>query len=349
WQSQSRSNIANILMQQRKYEEARKHYARSAELMQRHWGGIDHPEVAACQSDLANCLAHLGEWDEARITLDRSRRTATQFTRRILAGLTEAEQLTWLEEDRALRLQRALTFGLNRRDDPEMTAASAEWLANGKGTGLESLATRELLIRQASGAEPRPVAQRLREIRTRLAGVIRGDLPLAARAALVEEEEKLTKQLSALLRRPSLEANWTDVGTVRKALPRGSVFIDLARFDFTPLPPGGRGKEGERYAAWIVRPEAGTPIELIDLGEAQPIDEAIWKVREAMMVAPNVIAIRGAAEAERSVRERLRVLSKLLLDPMPDYVRKSKTWFISPDADLWLIPWCALIYDDGEY
>jgi CHAT domain-containing protein len=101
------------------------------------------------------------------------------------------------------------------------------------------------------------------------------------------------------------------------------------------------------YAAWIV-PVAG-PVRLIDLGSADAIDADVQKVRQALQDAPKTIRLKGEADAETALREPLDALAKKVLHPLLPHIGKSKRWVVSPDANLWLIPWAALPLPDGAY
>src|SRR5262249_24543753 len=58
---------------------------------------------------------------------------------------------------------------------------------------------------------------------------------------------------------------------------------------------------------------------------------------------------KGEAEAEKALRGPLRELSRLVLEPLLPHVGKSKQWIVSPDSNLWLVPWEILLLKDGRY
>jgi hypothetical protein len=91
------------------------------------------------------------------------------------------------------------------------------------------------------------------------------------------------------------------------------------------------------------------PVQLIDLGPADKIDNGVKQFREAIKTARKQVKDKGEEEAEKDLRQHLDVLSKRVLQPLWPYIGRSKKWLISPDGNLWLLPWEALTLNDGKY
>src|SRR5262249_20844838 len=100
-------------------------------------------------------------------------------------------------------------------------------------------------------------------------------------------------------------APWVALADLRKALPAGSAFIDLARFTVGDLegPPAKVEKRPDHYAAWVTARTG--PVRLIDLGPADKIDEAVKQTRQALRSAPKLIREQGEEEAEKALRRHL--------------------------------------------
>src|SRR5439155_2237046 len=79
------------------------------------------------------------------------------------------------------------------------------------------------------------------------------------------------------------------------------------------------------------------------------IDAVVRQARQALQVAPKTIRQKGEADAETAVRESLEALARKVLYPLLPSIGKSKRWILSPDGNLWLIPWAALPLPDGQY
>jgi CHAT domain-containing protein len=66
-------------------------------------------------------------------------------------------------------------------------------------------------------------------------------------------------------------------------------------------------------------------------------------------VATTRITEKGEPEAEQELRQRLDALAALVLHPLLSHIGRYEQWFISPDSNLWLVPWSALPLKDGRF
>jgi hypothetical protein len=127
-----------------------------------------------------------------------------------------------------------------------------------------------------------------------------------------------------------------------QALPSDTAFLDIARFPMFDYKATGQQRKWQpaRYAAWVSRQRQ--PVRLFDLGPAQEIDDAVARVRQALATASQTIRQEGEPEAETALRQPLEKLARLVLHPLLPYLGTRERWIISPDGNLWLVPWAAL-------
>jgi tetratricopeptide (TPR) repeat protein len=313
--------------------------------------GKDHPAVATALGNLAALHSALGRHSRAVELHDRARRIFRRHAARVLPVLSEHEQADFLGTQVEAPFAAALSLALARRGDPASAARSAAWLLNGKGVAQEALAGAALLARDSNSPPVARLARRLTEVRQELArrtfarsGQERQRL--ATIRELTATEEDLAKQL----RRAGSAvpgADWVELDALRKALPRDGVLIDVARFKvFNPRANPGGPWQPARYAAWVTPPRG--EVRLVDLGPADTVDAAVRAVREALDGAPALLKKVGEPAAEKAVRAPLEALAKLVLHPLLPHVGKAKGWLISPDGNLWLVPWAALTLPDGK-
>jgi CHAT domain-containing protein/tetratricopeptide (TPR) repeat protein len=282
--------------------------------------GQDHPSTSVSLMTLAEVQAGRGKWPDAVMNVEAGMRSLVKHVRANLASLAPAEQMRVVRGDLTCECATALSIGLLQRESLSIRESSASWLANSKAIG------HELSVRSA-GKKARSGDGMLLEGGT--------DLP---------DGVKL----------------WVDAKTLRKHVPHGSVFVDIARFDYEAFDSKWEGDEDEnaRYAAWIVPPQGKEVIEVIDLGEASAIDELVAAYRATLLAAlgeNGTIAITGEAAAEAALKSAAKPLADKVLQPILARIRGSgfsgalEEVIVSPDGELWLVPWAALPLDDGRY
>jgi CHAT domain-containing protein/tetratricopeptide (TPR) repeat protein len=349
-------NLALLSEEQGHYQEAERLHRRSLKICRDRLGPV-HPHVATCLQNLAWLYEEQGRHADAVTYFDRALRGQAAYLRLVLPALAAGEQLAFLEANVKFPLAVALALAVARRGDAGVADRSAGWRVNTRALTREALAGPLLLARAAAAPRLRPLLGRLiavrRQLATRLLAV---PLPgqesqrLEQLAALEGRERELTKELG---RRSSLlpaDRPWVELDQVRKALPADAVFIDVARLDASPA--RARGKEGAgpaaRYAAWVIPPAGRGDVRIVDLGEAAQIEAAVGAAHQALKDVPRSTR-GGEAEAERRLQERLRALSRLVLEPLAKPVGRARHWLVSPDGALWLVPWAALPLQGGRY
>ncbi|HEV3005599.1 MAG TPA: CHAT domain-containing protein, partial [Pirellulales bacterium] len=172
-------------------------------------------------------------------------------------------------------------------------------------------------------------------------------------AELAAEEQELSRQVNLAAGRPALDDPWVETSAVRSALSRDSVLVDLVRFEpylFT-AGPGQPHWEPARYVAWLV-PSAGQGrVRIVDLGEAKAIDQATAAARRAIETSAAELKHGAGREeaAEQKALAALTALAQRVLHPLLPALAGARELVISPDSQLWLVPWAALPLGDAEY
>lgn len=321
-------------------------------------------DVAAAQLGQARLALTAGERAQAIALADKSRRELRRFARRVLPALGEYEQLEFLANREARSLQESLAMALDQPDDRSAMETAASWILNAKGLAQESFAQRTLEARETT--DPRQAAD-LRDwlaVRYRLAKLSLADgvaKPLSDSdqedidskkqerelAALSAREQVLAKQLGRSSLREQSDP-WVDLAAVRAKIPAETVLIEFAR----SVPPKAKAPANAapaKYLAWVIPPAGHGEVKLVDLGPCAAIDAAIAAARKPLLAAREAILDVGEAEAEKALQKELAALSAKLLDPLRPYVASSRHWILSPDGNLWLVPWSALLVEKDKY
>jgi CHAT domain-containing protein/Tfp pilus assembly protein PilF len=307
-----KSNFAANCFYQGRYEEAEK-LTRQALAALCGTLGDTHPQVSTVLINLATIEAALGRWEEAAEDNDNGCRGMAQQIRGTIAVLPPVQQLRLLRGQYAIGYQAALTMGMLQQSNPRIRVLSAGWLTNGKAIAHEASARQSQMVgwRAAEG-------------------------------------------------QGAAAAPWVETETVRAHIPPSAVLIDIARFDVFNYAARRKGEDWKpaRYAAWIVPPQGQGSVEVVDLGEASEIDAAVTAYRESLRYAigeNGLVSSAGEAKAEQLLREAAKPLVDKVLRPIMAGVtaagcEKSTTELIlSPDGELWLVPWAALPIEDGRY
>jgi CHAT domain-containing protein/Tfp pilus assembly protein PilF len=315
--------------------------------------GNDHPLVARSLEHLALLYGRTGKANKATRLFDRARRIARRHIAAILPALTGSDKAAFFAGTPARsKLEMALSLALASKDE-ELLARSASWLLNGKGMDQEGLASALLLVRDSDDADLGKVAGQLLAVREQLARLMLSQPPPGQEKHYLQRSDELTVQeqeLSKQLRQAGSKAAvpWVEPADLRKALPAGVAFIDVAHFrlfDFKAKPE--KAWRPPHCAAWVTVKNG--PVRLVDLGPAEQIDAAIKRFREALHSAGKHIKQHGEEKSEQVLREPLEALSRLVLHPLLPHAGTATRWLVSPDGNLWLIPFEALLLKDGRY
>jgi CHAT domain-containing protein len=346
------ANLGAVYHARKDYDRAEANYARSLRIRQDRLAP-DHPHVALGYFNLgvlaASRLADGQEKarPEAVADLDKFRRLVTKSLGRVLPFLPEGQQLAFLATQRE-GLHAALSLGLQQRGNAAVVNRAAEWAINGKGLAQEVLAARAVEERRLGGAR----GKTLLALRDRLAA-----LSFAGSSAdqlqnqrdLLAQMQKEETALARDLKTAGTDRPWVDLAAVRRALAAdGSVFIDVVRINTWDFATNGTvpARNKARYVAWIVPPKGDAQVE--DLGDAAKIDAAVTAFRQAVLEVTDKMDDLGEKESEEQLRQPLRVLSKMVLEPLRKHAGATEPWVLSPDGALWLIPWAALPLNDAK-
>jgi CHAT domain-containing protein/tetratricopeptide (TPR) repeat protein len=317
----------------------------------------DHPNRALTLGNLAFLHASCNRWQESAEVTDKARHIVRRHIQDVLPGLSEQEQLQFLETQHQTSFHTALSLGLARRQDAGLVALSTGWLLNGKAVGQQALAERALLARDSQAPEAAAAGRRLGAVRAQLAALSL-QVPAAGQetahrqqlAVLIAQEQGLAKQLGRVRTRPVQTDPWVELEDVRRALPGDAVLIEMARVRERDFTAAGTAPvwSGERYAAWVIPPAGKGPVRLLDLGPATRVDAAVRAVRQELH---NALETIGADEArsERRLRGALARAARLVLRPLEDQAGPARRWLLSPDDLLWLLPWAALPLADDSF
>jgi CHAT domain-containing protein/tetratricopeptide (TPR) repeat protein len=329
------NNLGSLLEAQQKYKEALGYYGQALTMAEHLYPGVaypqGHPDFARVLENAGGMWLLHGKYAKAQSAYERALLQRRQLATLFIDTAAEAEALNYLAAlPRSLDVY--LSIGKHLKEDAVEREYPTVW--SGKAMLTRIVQRRQALVRgladdatRAKVAEVLDVRQQLG--RRLLAPADRKDAERSKHLqALTERKERLERELAqrvpALERERSLDqAPFTDL---LKALPKDAAFIDLVRYERREQDP--KERRLHHYAAFVLR--ANQPVRRVELGPAQPIEEAL--VRWRRDIANNLTGLAP---------EQLR---RLLWDPLVRHLpdQADSTVYISPDGPLGFLPWAAL-------
>jgi len=350
------ANLANLYKSQERYSDAEPLYQRCLAINEK-FLGKEHPEVARALNNLAGLNVNQGKFADAARMETRIRQGTRQFLLRELPSLSVHEQQNFLESNEKWRFHSALSLAYRQAKDAAIIEQSAEWVLNGKAIALEAQTIRSRLEREVTDADGQAKLHEIQTIRAQEAALaLNSKQPEAAvkqRELLEARRRELEKNLAQRSSTAAKLANpWVDLADIRKMIPADGILIDIARFRIDQFNPKTELNvfTPARYVAWVIPAAGAGDLRIIDLGDAKTIDTAIQTARGALENTPDRLEKRESeSKLEADVEAKLAVVAKLVFDPLKPHLGTAKKLILSPDGDLWLLPWAALPTGKDHY
>jgi non-specific serine/threonine protein kinase/serine/threonine-protein kinase len=336
----SLNSLALLLNDQGRYSDAEPLYREALAIHHRLYPKQDHPLLAGYLNNLAILLGDQGKYADAeplfREALAMYRRLGEAYAAVRADGdaLTLASSYplardTFLSNARAIHAEAATVY-------PQVWASKA---------ALTRIYERRALTARAAATDPKAAAllEQLTDSRRRRADLLLSPIPTdpAIRqrrdvdlARYAKEIENLDRDLHPLL--PAVaQADKLAKATpndLQKTLPADAAVIDFLRWTLFEQDPKVSGKKGEkrtdRYLAFVVTKDK---VSWLDLGPAQPLEDAVTAWREAITAGKDILPtlpakVRNLVWAK--VRKELPLEVKII--------------YLCPDLALCRVPWAAL-------
>ena len=293
--------------------------------------GNDYQGLPSRLLGLASLEHAVGNYATAEALGREALERSQAWTERVMEAQAERRQLA-MAASQARLLDTYLAIALDARAYTEQAYGFA--LRHKGSTWMQQRRLR------AAADDPKsaPLFQELQRTTSQLAGRAMSEPKPEQRAAWREEIERLTTEKETIERRLAAESaafrtarRVTTVEDVRNVLPEDVVLCDILEFERLRRPNAkhtGKPLEPDRrLAAFIVRHTG--PIELVELGSADEIGEAVDVWRASYGASPEGIA----------AGIKLRTLVWL---PLEARLKSGQTVLVSPDGVLGRFPLAAL-------
>ena len=289
--------------------------------------------------------------------------------RRVLSAGSERQQGEFI---RRIRNDMDVLLSLVSRDFAESTKevhAAYDVVAKRKGIEAEAASLRQQAIWHGQHSELRPELEYVLDLRRRIArALVNGPGPqsLAAHYEALEtwcaEREVLEAQLGERMMQKGLHLRHMAADTARVAgtLPPGTPLMEFVRFnefDFGAHASPARGdrwtrpqqKVSARYLVFVIRGVQRSEVGMLDLGDADRIDQMVADFRESITgtrsPGPPPSILRRSVSVEHQVGKKLR---EVAFEPAARLLANPARVLIAPDGDLWRLPFEVLPTSNGK-
>lgn len=309
--------------------------------------GINHPNVANTLVLLARLYEAKG--DIARAVELQTRANAIEEKNIALNLLIGSERQKLSYFSKAVR-EEERRISLHVRAAPENLAArelAATAILQRKGRVLDAMADTVAALRRRLNAQDQTLLDQLKDTTAQLGQLILGGpqgTTLAEHEEKVKALEERREQIESEISRRSFglyqPSQPVTLDAVRAAVPLDAALVEFVVYHARdPKIPVEREREspGEaRYVAYVIRNRG--EVRWAELGAAKDVDALIDKLRQAL---------RDPLRTD--VRDLARAVDEKVMRPVRALLGDATHLLISPDGELNLIPFAALVDEDGRY
>jgi len=233
------------------------------------------------------------------------------------------------------------------------------WLKR-KGLVLESQKQFQDALFHTDDPHVSEIFKKLAAVRTELSNLLftdpdpEGQEAYRQKIATLERlKERLEGELSAHSQIFAVHAKKEKVDAIQiaKALPPKAALVDFARIDaaqidYDRIGSANKKEPAARYLAFVVSAGPSGQVALVDLGDAEPIEQKLADLKTAL---DGRVAQPGTAQSAEAVNQASAALHQLLFKPLRPKLGNAKDVFLSPDGALNLLPFEVLRDESGRF
>ncbi|MEG4114145.1 MULTISPECIES: CHAT domain-containing tetratricopeptide repeat protein, partial [unclassified Microcoleus] len=335
----SLNNLAVLYLQMGNYTQAEPLYQRSLAILEKVLGS-EHPDVAQSLNNLA-LLYHTQEDISRGVEfLARGVNLQEQHLAINLTIGSESQKRAYMDTFSQGTYWAVSLHIQDAPNNPDAARLALTTVLRRKGRILEVLTDSLITLRQNLTEENQQLLDQLVATRSQLAALIFNkpeNLPLeqyrnqvATLKSQAEKQEADLARRSGEFRKVSQPAT---IEAVQKLIPQNAALVELVLYK--PVDAKNFKLENARYVAYILNSSGN--IQWVDLGEAEPINQAVTEFRQALQ------------SQSPTIQKIARSLDEKLMQPIRQRLGNTRTILISPDSQLNLIPFAALVDENNRY
>ncbi len=339
----SDNNLGIVALDRNQVDEALRLTLNSLKLRQQIFGK-QHPEVAISWNNLALIKWTTGDL-KAAVECQRTGNNLMerQFERNLLDG-SERQKLQ-LVKVTANRLDQTVTLHTQALPgDVSATEMAMELILQRKGRVLDAMAEGVEALRRRATPEDQKLLDDLTSARAQLSALsLRGPGKLkledfqAKSQALERQIDELERAISARSAEFRAQAQPVTLEAIQRVIPKDALLVEYIayrKFDLKTRKSGDLA-----YAVYLLGHDG--PPQWVPLGDAAPIDAAVTAFRKALKTRKT--------DLKKALKPVSQKLDQLIFKPVRQLTKDKRQLLISPDGVLQLIPFAALMDDQGQY
>ena len=337
------NDLAMLYITTGDYAKAEAFYQRALSIPER--AGMNDPSVLETLFGLSRLYAAQGRPSEALKFQKRASEIEEHLIELNLAAGSEREKLAFLS-NLATRSSRNISLHASiESKNPVARDLALTTILRYKGRALDAMANSLAALRGRSGKAEQGLFDKMNEVTSQLTQlVLNGPMNTSVAEhqnkvkALEKQRETLEADISRLSAGFYSKAEPVTVSAVQAAIPEEAALIEFAVYQpFDPKAPDNQKAYGDpHYIAYVLRHTG--EVQWAELGDAKKIEDAIGALRRA---------VRSPTRTD--VRNLARAVDEKVMRPARALLGDSKRLLISPDGDLNLIPFEALVDEHGRY
>jgi CHAT domain-containing protein/lipopolysaccharide biosynthesis regulator YciM len=341
---QSLNNLGNLYRDQGDYGRAEEFYNRALATRAKALGP-EHPDVVSTLSHISLMYMAKGDFAEAQRFQAQAIAISEGNAALNLSSGSERQKLAYLDS-LSEQLDRAVTLSV--KFAPEQTAArdlALTTVLQRKGRVQDVLSASLVSLHRLLNPEDAKLLDRFNETTAQLSRLV-----LAGPQQLTTEEfqqrnkelNEQREQLEAEIARRSAafraQSQPVTIDAVRSALPANAALLEYV--SYRPLAPKGiTSKErygAPRYVVYVIRNRG--EIGWRELGGTKEVDGAVQAFRQALR-----------NPQRKDTPQLARALDEAVMQPVRPLLGDATQLLVSPDGELNLVPFAALVDKDGRY
>ncbi|MEA5560226.1 CHAT domain-containing protein [Planktothrix agardhii] len=363
----SLNNLAFFYYTQGLLKKAQELYQEAKEMFQRLFSNEDHPDFIRVLNNLALLLAARNLPSEALELMQQAIAMDDRLLRANFAYSSERDRLTYIDN---IRYRFDLFLSLISTyfsDSTEAAKIALDVVLKRKCITATALAAFNFAIYSERYSHLQPEFQRLRSLREQLTHLMfdppfiqpqepQEQYRLRRRehqnlvTELQQECEQIEKQLASQVPEIQLQDQETDRRAVALALPEGSALVEFVRFDVYDFKADKL--QPTQYLAFVLPARQPDAVQMILLGDAEPIERLIKVFRETISeLRFKDLGLRPKAKPpqQKSYQEAGIKLREAIYNPILEQVNLSEYshLIIAPDYELCIVPF-GILPEEGR-